>query len=284
MPLTARLSLSVPPAVKITSDGRAPSSWPAISRASSMRRRADPARAVQRRRVADRAEHSRHRLDGSGVHRGGGGVIEVDRLVGAHNRSRIAAGTRLTLNARSGRQRVPVARRAVSPRTAASHRAARSRRLVTGQLQRLDLHVHDRAAGGDEAADRRHQGVVADVGGHRRRCCRRGGGSSAAAAEPACPRRRRPGTSRAGTARTPGRTTWCPPGTRRRSGPRAAGRRPCSTTSGSRRRLARSIGMTFISRAGDPEAGPADQLGLGDERARHAPRRSRRCRPMTRAR
>jgi hypothetical protein len=35
--------------------------------------------AVQRRRVADRREHSRHRLDGSGMHRGGGGVIQVDR-------------------------------------------------------------------------------------------------------------------------------------------------------------------------------------------------------------
>ena len=33
---------------------------------------------VQRRGVADGAEHSRHRLDGGGVHRGGGGVIEVD--------------------------------------------------------------------------------------------------------------------------------------------------------------------------------------------------------------
>ena len=40
MPLTARLSLSVPPAVKITSDGRAPSSWASVSRASSIRRRA----------------------------------------------------------------------------------------------------------------------------------------------------------------------------------------------------------------------------------------------------
>ena len=40
MPLTARLSLSVPPPVKITSDGRAPSAAATRSRASSTRRRA----------------------------------------------------------------------------------------------------------------------------------------------------------------------------------------------------------------------------------------------------
>ena len=40
MPLTARLSLSVPPAVKMTSDGRAPSSSASVSRDSSIRRRA----------------------------------------------------------------------------------------------------------------------------------------------------------------------------------------------------------------------------------------------------
>ncbi len=41
MPLTARLSLSVPPEVKITSDGRAPRSAAIDSRDSSTRRRAD---------------------------------------------------------------------------------------------------------------------------------------------------------------------------------------------------------------------------------------------------
>jgi hypothetical protein len=40
MPLTARLSLSEPPAVKITSEGRAPSSCASFSRDSSIRRRA----------------------------------------------------------------------------------------------------------------------------------------------------------------------------------------------------------------------------------------------------
>ncbi len=40
MPLTARLSLSVPPAVKMISDGRAPSRSAISSRDSSMRRRA----------------------------------------------------------------------------------------------------------------------------------------------------------------------------------------------------------------------------------------------------
>ena len=40
MPLTARLSLSVPPAVKMTSDGRAPRPAAMPSRASSRRRRA----------------------------------------------------------------------------------------------------------------------------------------------------------------------------------------------------------------------------------------------------
>ena len=40
MPLIARLSLSVPPAVKITSDGRAPSLAAISSRDSSIRRRA----------------------------------------------------------------------------------------------------------------------------------------------------------------------------------------------------------------------------------------------------
>src|SRR4029079_19616922 len=41
MPLSARLSLSVPPAVKITSDGRAPRTAATVSRDSSMRRRAN---------------------------------------------------------------------------------------------------------------------------------------------------------------------------------------------------------------------------------------------------
>jgi hypothetical protein len=40
MPLTARLSLSVPPAVNTTSDGRAPRAWAMVSRDSSTRRRA----------------------------------------------------------------------------------------------------------------------------------------------------------------------------------------------------------------------------------------------------
>ena len=40
MPLIARLSLSVPPAVKMISDGRAPSRPASVSRAYSMRRRA----------------------------------------------------------------------------------------------------------------------------------------------------------------------------------------------------------------------------------------------------
>ncbi len=40
MPLTARLSLSVPPPVKMTSDGRAPSASAMSSRASSTIRRA----------------------------------------------------------------------------------------------------------------------------------------------------------------------------------------------------------------------------------------------------
>ena len=40
MPLIARLSLSVPPAVKITSDGRAPRTAATVSRDSSIRRRA----------------------------------------------------------------------------------------------------------------------------------------------------------------------------------------------------------------------------------------------------
>ena len=40
MPLTARLSLSVPPAVNTTSEGRAPSRAAMLSRDSSIRRRA----------------------------------------------------------------------------------------------------------------------------------------------------------------------------------------------------------------------------------------------------
>jgi hypothetical protein len=40
MPFTARLSLSVPPAVKITSDGLAPSRSARVSRDSSIARRA----------------------------------------------------------------------------------------------------------------------------------------------------------------------------------------------------------------------------------------------------
>ncbi len=38
-----------------------------------------PAGTMQRGRVADGGQRSGHRLDGSGVHRGGGGVIEIDR-------------------------------------------------------------------------------------------------------------------------------------------------------------------------------------------------------------
>src|SRR6185312_14912219 len=37
-----------------------------------------PAAGVQRGGVAQRAQHSRHRLDCGGVHRGSGGVIQVD--------------------------------------------------------------------------------------------------------------------------------------------------------------------------------------------------------------
>ena len=50
-------------------------------------------RGVQRGGVADGGQRTRHRLDGSRMHRGGGGVVEVDRA-GAHGLSRIPAGQR----------------------------------------------------------------------------------------------------------------------------------------------------------------------------------------------
>src|SRR5690606_40922764 len=47
-----------------------------------------PAAAVQRRRIADRAHHVGHRGDGSRIHRGGGGVIEIHRLGGVRSEER----------------------------------------------------------------------------------------------------------------------------------------------------------------------------------------------------
>ena len=77
MPLTARLSLSVPPPVKITSDGRAPSAAATRSRDSSTRRRARRPGGVQRRRVADLAGGRDVRLERLGEHRRGRRVIQV---------------------------------------------------------------------------------------------------------------------------------------------------------------------------------------------------------------
>ena len=95
-----------------------------------------PTRRVQRRRVPDRRQHGRHRLDGSGVHRGGGGVIQVD---GAHGPPRIRAESRSCPQCRqalsSRDQRVPsvdvddpaVTSRAPRPRIAARDRGDRHR-------------------------------------------------------------------------------------------------------------------------------------------------------------
>ncbi|EFI31580.1 predicted protein [Mycobacterium tuberculosis 94_M4241A] len=54
---------------------------------------------MQRRRIADGALHGRHRLDGGGVHRGGGSVIQV-----GHDAPRILARA-ATQNVRAGHGR-----------------------------------------------------------------------------------------------------------------------------------------------------------------------------------
>ena len=78
-PLTARLSASVPPEVKTTSDGRAPSAAPIRSRASSTTARAARPGGVQRGRVADHGGLLHQRLERGRQHRGRRRVVEVGR-------------------------------------------------------------------------------------------------------------------------------------------------------------------------------------------------------------
>ena len=80
-PLTARLSASVPPEVKITSAGCAPT-WAAIdSRASSTTRRAARPEPCSDDAFPDPAELAGHRLDRLGHHRRGRRVVEVGPAV-----------------------------------------------------------------------------------------------------------------------------------------------------------------------------------------------------------
>ena len=148
------------------------------------------------------------------------------------------------------------ARRDTSPRTAVSQRAAKSRRSVPGSCSdsTCTCTMVRRAV-----TSRRIDAIrvsSADVGGDGRRPAVAVVIVSAAVAEPACLRRRRPGTSQAGTARTPGRTRWCPRESATTVCPARsrAGDRP-RRRQADRRRFARSIGMTFIRRASYPRPG-----------------------------
>ena len=76
-PFTARLSASVPPEVKTTSLGRAPSASARVSRASSTVRRALRPAAWREEALPVTLELGGHRLDRLGKHRGGRGVVEV---------------------------------------------------------------------------------------------------------------------------------------------------------------------------------------------------------------
>ena len=83
-PMTARLSASVPPEVKITWFGSAPTAAATLRRASST-----PARAVRPKRCAldglpkaAGAQEGQHRLEHLGAHGRRGGVVEIDRGVG----------------------------------------------------------------------------------------------------------------------------------------------------------------------------------------------------------
>ena len=82
MPLTARLSASVPPEVNTTSPGRQPSACAIVSRDSSTTRRACRPDACIELGLPDLEQVRRHRLDRRGHHRRGGGVVEVDRALG----------------------------------------------------------------------------------------------------------------------------------------------------------------------------------------------------------
>ena len=77
-PLTARLSDSVPPEVKTTSPGRAPSARGDASRGTPRRRGARPGPARAGRRRCRPGELLGHRRDRLGEHRRGGRVVEVD--------------------------------------------------------------------------------------------------------------------------------------------------------------------------------------------------------------
>ena len=123
-----------------------------------------PPRSVQRGCVADGSQHSRHGLDGLGAHRGGGGVVEIDRAWHRHNRSTIAVAAGSTAP-RSRHQRVTLAavgrrdqRSTVRP-TSYGGLAARSQipPIRSGQLQRLDVDVADGAPRGDHPPHRRQQ-------------------------------------------------------------------------------------------------------------------------------
>ena len=159
--------------------------------------------------------------------------------------------------------------RARSPRTADSQRAARSRRSVPGSCSDSTCtRTTVRCAVISRRIDASSVSSP-DVGGDGRRL--------ALATVVAQPQRLdRPARIDRGLEhRRPeppvrrDRTRSCPPGRRRPSGLPAAAPRSWRPHRGSRRRLSRSIGMTFISRARNPSPGQLTISALGDERARH---------------
>ena len=109
-----------------------------------------PAGGVQRGRVPNRRQGGRHRLDGFGMHRGGRGVVEIDRPGIAHGPFRIPARSGLPGRPR---RRLGADRqfREVIAVSAAAHSHLAARREVPpagpGQLQGLHLDAHDRVPG-----------------------------------------------------------------------------------------------------------------------------------------
>ena len=123
----------------------------------------------RRRRVADAAEHSGHRPDGSRQHRGGGGVVEItpdgrDSWFVQGTRRAGPADRSVRPPARPARDRL-VVHRAMATR----QRWAGSRRSALGPSN-TDMDVHDGPPGRHHLAESTTTGVVADGRAGNGRC------------------------------------------------------------------------------------------------------------------
>ena len=121
------------------------------------------------------------------------------------------------------------------------------------KLERSYRDVHDSPARTHQTAQRCHS-VSSPMKAGTVECSRRDGGRSAAAAEPDGQRRWRLGTSPDGTAVSARPHQVVPSGKATTVCPARNLAATVSITVGSRRRLARSIGMTFMIRAATPTA------------------------------